>query len=134
MPQKPPKEPFDKKSKEKEVAYKPKLVIDLRLPPTGNLPAVQGRPRDTGKVRDLPMALDDLMNFGRYNEVQIAELIQSYPRYIFWCIENVDWFWLDKEAYKTWRQRMGEVRDMEKHVQDCLQDELEMHSDFCDCP
>ena len=118
-------------SKEIDTSYKPRLVVDLRPPPTGNLPAVQ-KGHDVGRIRDLPMTLDDLMNFGRYDGVKVKDLINSYPRYIFWCIENVDWFWLDKEAYKVWRQRMREVLE-----EDCLRDTsgvFDVHSDFCDCP
>ena len=122
-----------------QALYQPKLMVDLRNPQVkANSPAVQGRTHskvETYRIRDIPMGLDDLMNFGRYNGVKIKDLINSYPRYVYWCIENVDWFWLDKEAYKYWRARMYiEAERAEQAAEDCLCDDLDGPSDFCDCP
>jgi hypothetical protein len=127
--------PQDKKPRETAV-YEPKLTVDLRDPKLkANLPAVKREVDADVRIRDIPMALDDLMNFGRYNGVKIKDLINSYPRYVYWCIENVDWFWLDKEAYKYWRARMSlEAERAEQAAEDCLCDDRDGPMDFCDCP
>ncbi len=119
--------------------YQPKLMVDLRSQRVkAEMPAVQGRTHsevETHRIRDVPMALDDRMNFGRYTGVVIRDLIHSYPNYIYWCLNTVDWFWLEKEAYKVWRQRMGEIREIERQIaDDCLCDDFDGPSDFCVCP
>lgn len=39
--------------------------------------------------------LDDVLNFGQYKGCTIRDVADDDPRFLFWCLENIDWFDLD---------------------------------------
>jgi hypothetical protein len=44
------------------------------------------------------MGLDDILNFGKYKNWTIQEVIDENPDYLAWAIDNIEWFNLDKTS------------------------------------
>lgn len=53
-------------------------------------------------------SLTDKMNFGKYRNRTIQEVIEDDPTYIEWALDNVDWFELDDEAMDVYEKAIKE--------------------------
>ncbi len=45
--------------------------------------------------------LDTRLSFGKYRGCTVQEIINDKdPNYLYWCMNNIEWFELDDEAYE----------------------------------
>ena len=51
-----------------------------------------------------PVGLAERFDFGKYRNKSIREVIAEDPEYIAWCIENVDNFELNNQAYAEFKK------------------------------
>ena len=42
---------------------------------------------------------DDVLDFGKHNGEQVYYVIYYHPKYIRWCLETIEEFHLDDEAF-----------------------------------
>jgi len=42
--------------------------------------------------------IDSTINFGKHSGRTLFDVINTYPSYIQWCLDNVAWFRLDEKA------------------------------------
>ena len=58
-----------------------------------------------------PASLNSKFDFGKHKGKNVAEIIENEPTYIKWCIENIDNFELDNEAYEEYECAIEDWRD-----------------------
>lgn len=52
-----------------------------------------------------PYGLYQSLQFGKYKGEQVQDIIEKDPDYIRWCLDNIDWFGLTKEAKAVLHER-----------------------------
>lgn len=52
--------------------------------------------------------LDDIFEFGKHVDKRVEDVIADYPDYIKWCIDTIDGFVLDDEAYRDYDRSLVE--------------------------
>lgn len=60
------------------------------------------------KFKYPPKTLDHELSFGKYKSDPLWHVIETDPSYITWCIENVEGFELDNEAYDLYQKALGQ--------------------------
>lgn len=61
------------------------------------------------------LKLTDKMNFGKYRDDTVQEVIDNTPSYIKWALDEVNGFELDDEAMAEYEQAIAEFnRDPEE--------------------
>ena len=58
-------------------------------------------------VRYPPWNLDKEFPFGKYKGDALWLVIDTDPSYIDWCIENIDGFELNNEAFQRYRKQQN---------------------------
>lgn len=53
-----------------------------------------------------PIGLEDNFDFGKYKGKSVEAVINEDVKYIEWCIDNVDGFELDNEAYEDYEDKL----------------------------
>lgn len=56
------------------------------------------------KIKYPPWNLDKRFPFGKYKGDQLWLVIDTDPGYVDWCIDNIDGFELDNEAYERYQK------------------------------
>lgn len=54
-----------------------------------------------------PLTPDDRLRFGRHRGEELWAVIREDPAYVAWCIENVEGFELDNEAWALYQAARG---------------------------
>lgn len=54
-----------------------------------------------------PKGFDYVLRFGKHQGETILEVLKSTPDYLWWCIDNVDGFELENEAYEKLCQTLS---------------------------
>lgn len=47
---------------------------------------------DLGGRRAEKLTKDSVLKFGKYRGEKLGEVMDTDPKYLEWCLENVDWF------------------------------------------
>ena len=62
------------------------------------------------KKKSRVWALTDVLDFGKHQSKTIEDVIEDDPLYIDWCMQEVEGFTLDNDAYDVWE------RSIESHM------------------
>lgn len=58
------------------------------------------------KFKYPPKTPDDVLRFGQYKGDELWLVIETDPGYITWCIETIESFELDNEAYALYQKAL----------------------------
>lgn len=56
-------------------------------------------------MRKKIFTLDTELNFGQYKGKELWEVLRDDLNYVAWCLETVNWFELDNEAFEEYRKK-----------------------------
>lgn len=54
--------------------------------------------------------MQDKLDFGKYKDEHVEEVIVDDPKYIAWCIDEIDGFELDEEAMQLLETSLRSLR------------------------
>ena len=67
-------------------------------------------------TRTYTYTLLSIMKFGKYKGNTLQDVIDDDPRYVQWCINELEWFKVDQEAKMYLQEALSEYGNYEEEI------------------